>query len=324
LIISCSNNKGIQTPEKSIYTIQGNAQGTTYNIKYVFSQKIIQKNELDSMLNIIDMSMSSYIEDSNLSLINDNVTTRLDSLLEIVLLKSIDVCIQTEGSFDVTIAPLVQAYGFGPKNDSVYNYDSTNLIDCCDKLLLIGCDKLLINDGNIKKEKNVKIDVNGIAQGFSVDFLSNYLKTKEIDDFMIEIGGEVFCSGSKKGEKWILGISDPLGHPSNYLYKVPLCNQALATSGSTRKTNQIGDNIVTHIISPHTLFPIENNLLSVSVISSNCMDADAYATALMEMGLQKSRTFLTKNQIDIEVLFIYIDTDSGEREVFQTEGFNFL
>ena len=169
LVISCSNNKEIQIPEKSIYTIQGKTQGTTYNIKYLFNQKIIQKSQLDSMLNIIDMSMSSYIEDSNLSLINDNITTKLDSLLEIVILKSIDVCVQTEGSFDITIAPLVQAYGFGPKNDSVYTFDSTGLI---------GCDKLVITDGEIKKEKNVKIDVNGIAQGFSVDFLSNYFQTK--------------------------------------------------------------------------------------------------------------------------------------------------
>ena len=312
LFNSCSNsNKKNST--NHIHTIQGYAQGTTYNVKYIYPEKYIQKKELDSLLNVIDKSMSSYIDSSNLSLINNNETVEIDELLKQVLNKSLDLCAQTDGSFDVTVAPLVSAYGFGPEN-------AINL----DNDFSIGCDSFYIENGEVVKNENVQIDVNGIAQGFSVDFLSNYFKSKGVLNFMIEIGGEVYCSGMKKGEKWILGVSNPLGNPSDYLFKVPLYNKALATSGSTRKNNQVKDSVYTHIISPNTQEPIKNNLLSVSVIADNCMDADAYATAFMEMGLRDSKYFLESNELNIEVLFIYTDTISGEMIDFRTAGFNLL
>ena len=312
LFNSCSNSNK-KNSKNQIHTIKGYTQGTTYNVKYLHPEKKIQKNELDSLLNIIDQSMSSYIDSSNLSLINNNKTVKIDDLLKKVLNRSLELCFQTDGSFDITVAPLVNTYGFGRKN--VINLDNG---------FAIGCDSFYIKNGEVIKNENVQIDVNGIAQGFSVDFLSNYFKSKGVLNYMIEIGGEVYCSGMKEEKKWILGVSNPLSNPSDYLFKVPLYNKALATSGSTRKTNQVKDSIYTHIISPKTLEPIKNNLLSVSVIADNCMDADAYATAFMEMGLRNSKLFLESNQLSIEVLFIYTDIISGKMTDFRTEGFNLL
>tara|TARA_B100001250_G_scaffold406935_1_gene426815 strand:+ start:733 stop:1719 length:987 start_codon:yes stop_codon:yes gene_type:complete len=316
LVFSCSSNKQIESSDNKVYNIQGYTQGTTYNIKYIFYKEKIKKNEIDSLLSIIDYSMSSYIESSNLSLINNNQTVQIDSLLQKVLNRSLDLCFQTEGAFDVTVAPLVNAYGFGV-NDDIKNINDNFFPN-------VGCDKFYVQDGEIVKNKNIQIDVNGIAQGFSVDFIANYFNEQGVFDYMIEIGGEVFCSGMKQGKKWVLGISDPLNHPSDFVFRVALKDKALATSGSTRKINNIGDSLYTHIISSHSLSPIKNNLLSVSVIASNCIDADAYATAFMAMGLDESKIFLKSNMLDIEALFIFQDTILGKIADFKTTGFNVL
>tara|TARA_B100001029_G_C15046061_1_gene447213 strand:+ start:434 stop:1420 length:987 start_codon:yes stop_codon:yes gene_type:complete len=316
LTFSCSNNKEVKIVEDQVFNIQGYTQGTTYNIKYIFHKEKIKKNEIDSLLSIIDYSMSSYIDTSNLSLINDNQTVQIDSLLQKVLDRSLDLCFQTGGAFDVTIAPLVNAFGFG------FDNSQQNINDIF--FHNVGCDKFHIQDGDIIKNKNVQIDVNGIAQGFSVDFIADYFNKKGVFDFMIEIGGEVFCSGTKKGKEWVLGISNPLSDPADYIFRVSIKDKALATSGSTRKINKIGDSVYTHIMSPRNLSPIKNNLLSVSVIATNCMDADAYATAFMEMGLDKSKDFLKLNILDIEALFIFQDTISGEMVDFKTTGFSIL
>ena len=309
LFFSCSKKKS-SISENNIFKIQGYTQGTTYNIKYVSNNQKIKKNEIDSLFNIIDLSMSSYIEDSNISLINNNITNKVDTLLLYVLKKSKIICSKTDGSFDVTVAPLVNSYGFGPQKKPVLTDDIS---------LIVGCDKFKINRDLIFKDNSVQIDVNGIAQGYSVDFISKYFSSKEILNYMIEIGGEVYCSGKKNNENWILGISNPLKNPHDYIFKVPLENRALATSGTTRKINL--DSNHTHIISPHTYVPIQNNLLSVSVIADNCMDADAYATAFMEMGIKKSLDFLEKNEDNLEVMFVYLDSLSNDMMEFRTDGF---
>ena len=316
LLFSCSNNKQIDSFQTKLYNIQGYTQGTTYNIKYIFHKEKIKKDQIDSLLSIIDYSMSSYIDFSNLSLINNNQTVQIDSLLQKVLDRSLDLCFQTDGAFDITVAPVVNAYGFGV-NNYLKNIDD-------DFSPNVGCDKFYTQDGDIFKNQNVQIDVNGIAQGFSVDFIASFFNNQGVVDYMIEVGGEVFCSGTKKDKKWVLGLSNPLSDPSDYIFRVLLKDKALATSGSTRKINKIRDSVYTHIISPHTLSPIKNNLLSVSVIANNCMDADAYATAFMEMGLYKSKKFLKSNMLDIEALFIFQDTILDEITYFKTTGFSVL
>ena len=168
----------------------------------------------------------------------------------------------------------------------------------------IGCDKISIKNGVIYKiEDNVKLDVNGIAQGFSVDIVTSYLRQKGLKDFLINIGGEVFCSGKKNKKPWLVAIEQPiLGAPSQK-YIVQLSNKALATSGSYRKFQKLDDKIISHTINPKTLKPAENDLISVSIMASTCMDADAYATVCMSMGLKDAKEFVKEK--NIEACFIY-------------------
>ena len=301
LLFSCTRK------ENSIFLIEGKTQGTFYTIKYFSSSKKINKNNIDSVLTILDMSMSSYIDSSNISRINDNYTIKIDTFLNKVVSRSLSICNQTDGAFDITIAPIVNAYGFGPKS-SDFNFKHLDQL---------GCDALSIDNGIInKKHKSIELDVNGIAQGYSVDVLSEYLKNNNIFDFIINIGGEVYCSGSKNKKPWLVAIEKPYQNIQLQKYILKLSNKALATSGSYRKIKNFNGKIISHTMSPKTLKPVENNLLSVSIMTDNCMDADAYATACMSMGLNKSIQFVNEN--NIEACFVYV----GENDTltYMTSG----
>lgn len=290
-LISCS---GYNTTFHSIY---GRTQGTFYSVKYFSNNKNISKENIDSVLLDLDLSLSSYIDSSNISRVNNNSTNKIDFFLKNVIRRSIQICNETNGAFDISIAPIVNSYGFGPKSNNV-KLDANSLSQ------IIGCNKIWINNDLIyKEEENIELDVNGIAQGFSVDVLSDFLKENNISDFVINIGGEIFCSGTKKGKPWLIAIEKPYKNIQLQKYILRLSNRALATSGSYRKTKKIDDKIISHTMSPKSFKPVENNLISVSIMSDNCMDADAYATACMSMGLEKSKQFVKKNKI--EACFIY-------------------
>lgn len=299
---SCVNYK------TTLYSIYGNTQGTFYSIKYLSSQKILSKANIDSVLLDLDLSLSSYIDSSNISRINNNKTDKVDFLLKKVISRSLQICNDTDGYFDISIAPVVNAYGFGSKHTEIDSLYFSNYI---------GCDKISIkNDVIIKKDENIEIDVNGIAQGFSVDVLSNFLQDHGIFDFIINIGGEVFCSGTKKGRPWLVAIEKPFKNIQLQKYILKLSNQAIATSGSYRKTKELQDRVISHTMNPKNFKPVENNLISVSILSDNCMDADAYATACMSMGLEKSKQFVEKK--GIEACFIY--KEKNDTLTYMTSG----
>ena len=303
-LLSCLNHK------TTLHSIYGKTQGTFYSVKYFSSQKIVSKANIDSVLLEIDSSLSSYVDSSNISRVNNNNTNKVDFFLKKVINRSLQICHETNGAFDISIAPVVNAYGFGSKKKDV-KINNLNLSE------YVGCDKIFIKDNVIKKEeKNIEIDVNGIAQGFSVDVLSNFLKENGIVDFIINIGGEIFCSGDKKGKPWLVAIEQPLKNIQSQKYILKLSNTALATSGSYRKIKELENKVISHTINPKTFKPIENQLLSVSIMSENCMDADAYATACMSMGLEKSKNFVKKR--GIEACFIY--KDRNDTLTYMTSG----
>ena len=304
LLISCSNNN------TSLYSIYGKAQGTFYSVKYFSTEKFISKNDLDSVLLAIDLSLSSYIDSSVISRINNNTTNKVDGFLKKIIIRSLQICTETNGAFDITIAPIVNSYGFGPKENN-FRIDYANLSK------YIGCDKILIKNNLIqKKDKNIELDVNGIAQGFSVDVLVDYLKKNGISNFIINIGGEVFCSGTKQGKPWLVAIEKPFQNIQLQKYIIKLSNKALATSGSYRKKKKLENKTISHTMNPKTFNPVENNLISVSILSDNCMDADAYATACMSMGLEESKKFV--NQRGIEACFIY--KEKNDTLTYMTSG----
>jgi len=294
IFISCQNNL-------KQYSIDGYTQGTTYVIKYNHTDRIVNKSVIDSLLLNIDLSMSSYIDSSLISLINQGHDAVLDSLITTVLTKSIEICHQTGGMFDVTIAPWVNYWGFGPDNRRNSNF-KRNLIPST----VLGCDQIKIQNNRLIKSDIISIDLNGIAQGFTVDYLSQYLFENSIYDFMIEVGGEIRCSGGNLGSGWKIGIDKPTDKKRDFSFILNLKDMSLATSGSYRNYYYDSDSTkLSHTINPKTLKPVNNDLLSATILYSDCMSADAYATACMSFGLEGAKSFLNKN--NIAGCLIYVD-----------------
>lgn len=300
ILIGCDNKK--------IITIDGNAQGTTYHIKYISKNSVDHKPAIDSILKNIDLSMSSWLPNSIISRINNNEDSiRIDSHFRNVYLKSAEIAEKTNGVFDITVAPLVNSWGFGFSNKT--KLDTTKI----DSLLQLVSYKMLKLEGNkiIKAKPQIKLDFNAIAQGYSVDVLANYLESKGIDNYLIELGGELKAKGKKENEDWKVGIDKPDENETSereLKAVIKLNNKALATSGNYRKFYLENGQKFSHIINPKTGYPAKQNLLSATVITEDCIAADAYATAFMILGLKNSLDFLEKNKdLKLEVYFIYDD-----------------
>jgi len=292
--LSCIHNK-------HTYKINGYAQGTTYHIKYHHNTNQIDKADVDSLLNIIDMSMSAYVEQSIISLLNNGNNIFLDSLIQKVIKKSIEICHETDGMFDITVAPLVEYWGFGP--DKLKSKRSQKLDS---SLYVLGCDKISIQNNKIVKSDSVLIDLNGIAQGFSVDYIADYFYNHNgIDDFMIELGGEICCVGDNLGKGWRIGIDKPTDKREDFAFVLNLNDISLATSGSYRNYYYLDSVRINHTINPKTLAPTQNKLISATILYSDCMSADAYATACMSLGFLNAKEFLNKK--DISGCLIYVE-----------------
>jgi thiamine biosynthesis lipoprotein len=308
-ITSCRNG--------SIYSnFTGFAQGTTYKI--VFENPLKKnadelKEEVEKILTDFDMSLSLYRDSSILSRINRNEETEPDSFFTGVFIKSKEMSQLTQGTFDVTVGPLVKAWGFGP--DSRKNFSESKR----DSLLqLVGIEKVdMINGRVVKSDPRVSLDFNAIAQGYSVDVIYNYLKAMGFKSFLVEIGGEIRVRGDKGGAMWKVGIDRPFDNNMNpgadMQAIIRLKEQALATSGNYRKF-YIEDGIkYSHTIDPKTGYPAKNQLLSVTIIASDCASADAIATGCMVMGKDKTIEFLEQHP-DFKGYLIY----SGETGEFKT------
>ena len=311
LLTACTN--------KEVIKIEGNAQGTTYHISYIAPDNKNYKRDIDSILKIIDLSMSTWVPNSIISKINDNdKNISVDNYFAEVFKKSIEVSEKTNGYFDITIAPLVNFWGFGatPKK----TIDKSKI----DSLIQLVNYKMLKLEGNkiIKQNPKIQIDFNAIAQGSSVDILANYLENKGIANYLVELGGELKTKGRKGDENWKIGIDTPNEKPTaeNPLKAIIILdNKALATSGNYRKFYEENGQKFSHIINPKTGYPARQNLLSATVIANDCITADAYATAFMVMGLEQSKVFLEKNkELKLEVYFIY--NDKGIWKTYISEG----
>lgn len=310
---------GCNSNSKKLIKLEGNAQGTTYHITYLSEDNINHKTVIDSLLKVIDNSMSTWDPNSIISRINKNDNdVVVDSYFSAVYNKSVEVSDKTEGLFDITVGPLVNAWGFGFAKKEIINSKSI------DSLLQFVGYKMLKLEGNkiIKTKPQIKLDFNAIAQGYSVDVLSNYLESKGINNYLVELGGELKAKGKKEKEEWKVGIDKPVEKAtpgSKFEAILKLNNKALATSGNYRKFYVEGGQKFSHIINPKTGYPAKQNVLSATVIADDAITADAYATAFMIMGLQKSIVFLEKNKaLHLEVFFVY--DDSGSWKTFTTES----
>lgn len=308
----------------------GFTQGTTYHIIYerkgLFSTSPVKmKGEVDSILAHFDLSLSAYEPNSIISRINRNdpqVVPDYDFI--IVFNKSLEVFKDSDGAFDITVGPLVNAWGFGPGRKK----DMDSMI--VDSLLqYVGMSNVkLIDNKIVKKIPEIKLDVNAIAQGYSVDVVSKFFKEKRINNFLVEIGGELRTNGTKKnGALWKVGVDKP--YDNNYIpgqnlqiiLKLKGCS--LATSGNYRKFFEKDGVKYSHSINPKTGYPVKDSLLSATIIAKDCITADAYATACMVMGLEKSKVFISERD-DLEAYLIYSSESNDSFKTWQSKNFEKL
>ncbi len=307
---------------KKLLLVQGKAQGTTFSIKYLDIKNRNLQTQIDSILVDFDKSLSTYHPTSEISTFNKPQT---DSILfnfpyfYPVLKASKEIFEISKGAFDPTIAPLVNAYGFGfTKAQDLTDNQIKDILQLVDFKLIS------FNKKSVKKlKKGVTLDFNAIAQGYSVDVVGNYLKSLNIIDFMVEIGGEVVCSGKNQDNKtWGIGIKNPiLAEKGETATKavVLLDNKALATSGNYEKFYVKDGKKFAHILNPTTGKPAQQNILSATVVADNAMMADGFATVFMVVGLEKAKEIITNNPaLNLDVYLIYIN-DKGEFASFMTK-----
>lgn len=297
----------------------GNAQGSTYHITYFDSQNRDFQPEIEKILEDFDKSVSTYIPTSIISRINSNQkNVVVDKYFIACFNKAKEVWKNTEGAFDPTVYPLVNAWGFGPGKKQ--KIEKTKI----DSILKFVGFELITLKGNkiVKNDPRVALDFNAFAQGYSVDVVSEFLNSKNINSYIVEIGGEVYARGKKpNGSNWTIGIEKPIdnkegGNPLKAIVKLE--DLAIATSGNYRRFI-IEDGVkYAHHLDPKTGYPTKNNLLSASIFAKECISSDANATGVLVMGLEKAKEFL-KIHTELQAYLIYSD-DKGNYQVYETPG----
>jgi len=310
VLVSCNSKKELQ-----IVQLEGFVFGTTYHITFLNEEPNTFQKSIDSVFHLMNKSLSTYLPTSDISKVNNGDTTVvIDAYLEEVLQKSKRIYSATDGYFDPTVGNLVNAYGFGSKTLKK-EMDSATVLNMMN---LVGFDKIMVkNKKVIKSDPQIYFDFNSIAKGFGVDVVGRLLETKKISNYLVEIGGEIRARGkNKKGQFWTVAIEKPNTDGSqSFQTTIRLENESMATSGNYRKfrITKEGKKYV-HTVNPKTGFASESNLLSASVISqSDCADVDAYATAFMAMGLEKTMRFL-KNNPEVHVVLLFLDSNGKIQE----------
>lgn len=297
------------------FVIQGRAQGTTYSIKYYGEIDQITNREIDSLLTEIDHSMSTYNSNSLISTFNSPETRKIkmDKHMINVLKASYDYHKLTKGFFDVTVYPLLKLWGFGPngykRSPSLGEIDSVRN--------LIGMRNLrLRNEYLIKRRNNISIDLNGIAQGYTVDQLAILLESKGIENYLVELGGEIRTRGNKPEGPFVVEVQRP--NNSKPSYRIRLQNVAITTSGSYEKQIVIDGKKVSHHMNPLTAEPLINNIISATVIAKTAMEADALDNFFMYLSPAKAIEMVEKLK-DVEIYLIYFENNTYKE--LQSSGF---
>jgi thiamine biosynthesis lipoprotein len=300
---------------------EGQAQGTTYSATYLQPQGIDLQLKIDSAFRDFDTSLSTYNANSVISQINRNVdSVTTDYHFEQMFTTAMEVSANTNGAFDITVGPLVKAWGF-----AFGNSDHTKIPDVKKLLPYIGYKKVkLVNHKVLKENPNVLIDANAIAQGYSADVMGALLEKYGCKNYVFEIGGEVVCKGlNEKGQKWRIGIDKPIDDSTGVTKEIQtvlsISDIAVTTSGNYRKYYYKDGKKYAHHIDPRTGQPIVHNLLSVTVIAPKCMLADAYACSFMVVGMDSAMK-VYKSVPGMECYFVYVDSQ-GKNQVKYTSGF---
>ncbi len=326
--------------ENNFYTIEGFAQGTTYQIKYEASHDLKIKREIDSLLQDFDWHLSTYLDSSLISDFNNAdvhfYCQIVSSIIANCFLESRKIYEVTDGAFNPAVYPLVDFWGFydmankahqptREEIDSILKFivfDSTTIQLVQNKW--IDTDELSANE-LCKVDARLKLDFNAIAQGFSVDLIGLFLKSWGVENYMVELGGEVKCRGvNAYGNLWKIGIDRPSDGASvaNRVLNAAVLvdNKGLATSGNYRKFYELNGIKYAHTIDPRTGMPVSHSLLSTTVVSDKASVSDAYATAFMVLGVEETKLFLEKHEeLDLDVYLIYANAN-GEFITWMNSG----
>ena len=315
---ACTNAPKNEVAESAAteIVIKGEAQGTTYTIKYLAEEyEEGLKEHFDQLLDDIDMSMSTYVPNSKISRLNAGDTIELDDLFLEVYNLSYSINKKTDGAFDPTIGPLIKAWGFDFANPQ--KMDSALVASLLESS---GFDKFIVDGKQMYRTNDAaRINFNAVAQGYSVDVMAKILDQMKVENYYIELGGELKVKGKNKfGYCWIIGIDRPDGKnlKRNLAQRISLENSAMATSGNYRKFYEIDGKRYSHTLNPITGFPAENGLLSTTVIADDCGTADALATAFMVMGKEKSVNYLGQHP-NVKAYLIF-SSKGGEYETYVT------
>lgn len=298
-------------------TDQGLVFGTMYKITYQSKENL--KTEIEAELQKVDRSLSPFNKQSVITHINDNTDMQTDSLFDYVYRLARQVSEETHGAFDITVAPLVNAWGFGFKNAS--QVDSATI----DSLRqFVGYDKVKLENGRIvKSDPRTMLDCSAIAKGFGVDCVARLLDRKGVRNYMIDIGGELVMKGeNSKMQPWRIGINKPIDDSLAVNQELQtilqISDAGLATSGNYRNFYYKDGKKYAHTIDPRTGYPIQHNILSATVVAQDCATADAYATSFMVLGLDSAKAICNAHP-ELDAYFIYTKED-GKTDVYYTEG----
>jgi FAD:protein FMN transferase len=318
LLASCT-----QKPQQYVYN-EGFIYGTIYHTTYSTTGNIDLQQEITNELNRLDLSFSTFKPNSIISQINTNELLTPDSLFVNVFNRSKEIWKETNGAFDPTVMPLVNAWGFGFKHRENV---TSEMIDSL--MEFVGLEKIWMQDTTIvKSDSRIMLDFSAIAKGYTVDLIGHLLEEHGCDNYMVEIGGEMITKGvNPKGKPWRVGINQPNEDEpiatENFQAILEVSGKAIATSGNYRNFYEKDGKKYAHTINPATGFPVQHSLLSATVIANDCMTADAFATAFMVLG-KDSAISLASNLNGMEVYLIYADED-GTRKTISTKGFsNFI
>lgn len=297
----------LETPALKKNQIDGLAQGTTYHIIYYANDSLpISKRQVDSILDKIDSSLSLYKPYSLINRFNHSSDgIAVDLHFTKVVKKAMEVYHQTNGLFDITVEPLTTIWGFGPLKATTIPDSAAikNILPCINSQLIYWQGKILK-----KKKPCVRLDTNGIAQGYSVDVLAEFFESKGLKNYVIELGGEIRVKGHKQpgNVKMKIGLETPGDDPEFSLVEtvVWLDKGAITTSGNYRRYYESDGKKITHLLNPKTGYSLQNEMISVTVYAKDAITADGYDNALMAMGLKKAIAFVEKRK-DLAAHFIY-------------------
>ena len=316
-VLSCE--KAQKQPVKVLENtkLSGAVFGTSYTI--IYDDNVDYTKQFDSLFHVINVSMSTYISDSDISKINRNELVEVDTHFEKVFHKSKEIYNATKGVFDPTIGDVVNAWSFGADKQKFLT-DSTTIEGL---MRYVGFNKVKLVNKRIVKLPNTYLEFNAIAKGYGIDVIAQFLESKNCNNYLVEIGGEVRVKGKNKAKDkpWRVGLDEPRFDGEQSVYKaIHLKDQAMATSGTYRKfkVDESG-NKYAHIINTKTGYPTKTNILSVSVIAKDCMTADSYATAFQAMGVEKVSVFL-KNHPELKSFLIF-ENNNNELETLALNGF---